>query len=196
MSRYIDFDGDSDVLDEGLDDSVNLDFDPSVLSNNTLTLIALANEYCASCENAGTAEPSKFISNMIRLLPRIYITAGDIKTGILDDGSGYISPSLDEDSYNRVRDQIASLLGEDDTFLEVFEQDMIYSDTPIAATISESLADLFQVFYDFIETVRDAPNDLIIEAIGSLRESFAQFWSQTLTNVLRPLNALKYQKNV
>lgn len=192
MSKYIDFDhelGDGEDLDEL---GAALNTDPDTLSNNALAFIALCNEYCAAIENAAMNEPSALINSMLRLLPRLYISAMDIKTDMLNDEGGYIAPALEEDVYDQLRQTLAGVIGEDDTYLEVFEEDMKYSDTPIAATISESLADLFQVFYDFLETVRDAPNELINEALTSVKESFASYWSQTLTNVLRAINAVKF----
>lgn len=192
MSKYIDFDhelGDGEDLDEL---GAALNTDPDTLSNNALAFIALCNEYCAAIENAAMNEPSALINSMLRLLPRLYISAMDIKTDMLNGEGGYIAPALEEDVYDQLRQTLAGVIGEDDTYLEVFEEDMKYSDTPIAATISESLADLFQVFYDFLETVRDAPNELINEALTSVKESFASYWSQTLTNVLRAINAVKF----
>lgn len=162
------------------------------LSNNALAFIALCNEYCAAIENASETVVSDFTDVMLKLLPRLYISATDIKPDNMIGEGGYIAPSLDEEQYEHLRGLLAVLYGEDDAFLEVFVEDMKYSDTPIGATISESLADLFQVFYDFIETCRNAPNELINEALMSVKESFAEFWSQTLVNVLRALNALKY----
>lgn len=192
MSKYIDFDdelGDGEDLDEL---GAALNTDPDTLSNNALAFIALCNEYCAAIENAAMNEPSALINSMLHLLPRLYISAMDIKTDMLNGEGGYIAPALEEDVYDQLRQTLAGVIGEDDTYLEVFEEDMKYSDTPIAATISESLADLFQVFYDFLETVRDAPNELINEALTSVKESFASYWSQTLTNVLRAINAVKF----
>lgn len=169
------------------------EFEGATLSNNDLAFIALCNEYCASLENiANTRQPSDFVDNMLQLLPRIYISAMDIKANLTFGEGAYIAPSLTEDSYDNLRNTIAGVLGEDDTFLEVFVEDMKYSDTPISATVSESLADLYQVFYDFLETCREAPNELISEALAAVRENFAEFWSQTLTNVLRALNAIKF----
>ncbi len=159
---------------------------------NALAFIALCNEYCAAMENAAMTEPSELIDNMLRLLPRLYMSVMDIKEDLMIGEAGYIAPALEEDAYDQLRQTLAGVLGEDDTYLEVFEEDMKYSDTPIAATISESLADLFQVFYDFLEAVRDAPSELVDEALVSVKESFASFWSQTLTNVLRALNAVKF----
>ena len=69
---------------------------------------------------------------------------------------------------------------------------MKYSDTPIAASISEGLADLFQVFYNIVQTARDATPELIAELVPVMRDDFADYWSQTLCNVLRALNKLYY----
>ena len=160
------------------------------LTNNSLAFIALCNEYCATLENCMSAEPRAFIAEMLRLLPRIYISASDISHSSLDEG--YIDPALDEDSYETIRRNVAAVIGKDDTYLEVFEEDMKYSDTPIGASVSEGLADLFQVFYNFLETVRDAPEELADEALGAIREDFATYWAQILCNVMRPLNSIYY----
>ena len=129
---------------------------------------------------------------MLRLLPRIYITGADLaEDGAIDEG--FIDQALDEDSYDRIRNTLQSLMGEDDTYLEVFEDDMKYSDTPLGASVSESLADLFQVFYNFLEAVREAPDDLVASAVSAVKEDFESFWAQTLCNVMRPLNTIYYR---
>ena len=162
------------------------------LKPNTLAFIALCNEYCNAVENAGQTDRDDFTVTMLRLLPRIYITATDLDAGIEQYGDAYIEDTLTEDYYDAMRRAVEGLYGEDDTYLDVFEEDMKYSETPIAASISEGIADLFQVLYNYLETVRDAPNDLIIEATAAVREDFAQYWSRKLCDVLRAVNALKY----
>ncbi len=95
---------------------------------------------------------------------------------------------VDEDYYNNVRHHIGSLLGPDDVYLETFEEDMKYSDTPIAASISESLADIFQPLYNFISVVKDSEGENLVAAYKVCHENFMEYWSQTLCNVLRALN--------
>lgn len=161
------------------------------MTPNTITFTALASEYCQALEGAPAADPREFTGTMLRLLPRIYITAADLDAdGALDEG--FIDQALDEDRYEAVRAGVSALLGEYDTYLEVFEEDMKYSDTPIAASISELLADLYQVFYNYIQTMRDAPEDLASSAVAAVKDDFATYWSQTLCNVLRPLNNIYY----
>lgn len=161
------------------------------MNNNALAFTALCNEYCAAAEHAAATAPDEFVAEMLRLLPRIYITASDLTTDSPELDEGYIDSALEEDAYDTVRNSIASLLGEDDTYLEVFEEDMKYSDTPIATSVSENLADLFQVFYNYLEAVRDAPDHLVDAAIAAVKDDFDNYWSQILCNVLRPINSLR-----
>lgn len=162
----------------------------SLLTPNYLAFIGLCNEYCSAVENAAEKELSDFVAEMTRILPRIYISALDLPQS--DDFGGEIEPAMDEDHYDAVRSSLERLLGAHDTYLEVFEEDMKYSDTPIAASVSESLADLLQVFYNFIATVRDAPEPVILEALEAVRGDFGDYWSNVLCNVMRPLNQIRF----
>lgn len=159
------------------------------LTPNTLAFIALCNEFCNAVENAANTDREDFITAMLRLLPRIYIAATDIPNDILSDA--FIDSALSEDYYDAMRRGVEQAMGEDDTYLDVFEEDMKYSDTPIAASVSEGVADLYQVMFNYLEAVRNAPNDLIADATAAMREDFNQYWSRRLCNVLRAINALR-----
>lgn len=164
-----------------------------MLAPNSLAFIALANEYCQTVERAREAEPDAFVSSMLRLLPRLYISATDLRPdmgGVIEEA--YIDNALDEEYYESLRRAMEALLGEKDTYLEVFEEDMKYSDTPIASSISEGLADIFQVLYNLLEVVRDAPEELTNSALAAVKEDFETYWSRPLCNVLRAVNSLRY----
>lgn len=162
------------------------------INNNALAFMALCNEYCHALENAREAERDTFTAEMLRLLPRIYISATDLTADptLLDEP--YIDNQLEEDYYEAVRRNVENLYGPDDTYLEVFEENMKYSDTPIAASVSEGLTDLFQVFYNFLHTAADAPDELVMQALAAVKDDFAAYWSAILCNLLRPLNHLRY----
>lgn len=164
------------------------------LSPNSLTFIALGNEYCAAIENVSQCVDSRaFVSEMLRLLPRIYIVASDLNPApSLDEDSPVIDSYLSEEYYEEARESIEALLGTEDIYLEVFEENMKYSDTPVSASIAEGLCDIFQVLYNFISTVRDAHESQINDALIAVSNDFGPYWSQKLLNVLRPLNQIKY----
>jgi hypothetical protein len=159
------------------------------VNNNALSVIALANEYCQAMELASTTEPLQFVTTMTRLLPRIYIAVNDVPLSQdFEPEYAFDAAHLEEAYYDEVRGNVSALMGENDAYLDTFHEDMKYSDTPIAATVSEGLADLFQVMYDFVEDVRDATSEQIMDHLAELRQTFRDYWSNTLCNVMRPLN--------
>lgn len=158
-------------------------------------LVAAATQYCALAEQCSDYEREEWIKRMVLALPALYIgvqslNLEDVPT--LDEG-GYLAEYVDEDLYEKVRRSIATLLGEDDVYLETFEEDMKYSDTPIAATISEGIADIFQSVYNYVGVANDSDGDLLGDAFRELKEGFESYWSQILCNTLRALNALLRQ---
>lgn len=164
------------------------------MNNNALAFTALSREYCDTLVSASSGSPSRFVGSMLKLLPRIYIAASDLKPSaamlLEEEDDSWLNPVLDEQAYDDVRASVAVLMGEEDVFLEVFEEDMKYGETPVAASISESLADIYQQLFNFLYTVADSTDDVIDSAILAVRTSFKEFWSQTLLNVLRALNHL------
>lgn len=161
------------------------------LNTNAIAFIGLCNEFCGQVESARETERDDFVDAMLRLLPRLYISATDLQVNLLDDEEPYIDNVLDEDYYEALRRNMETLIGEDDVYLEVFEEDMKYSETPVAASISEGLADLFQVLYNFIHTVRESTDETVQVALLGVKDDFKAFWSATLCNVLRALNHIK-----
>lgn len=159
-----------------------------------LALTALANDYCTLLENARNFEKEEFISEVLNCLPRIYIEFLDLKPEDSLLEYEYFPSYVDEDFYESIRLKVEGLMGADDIFLETFEEDMKYSDTPIAASISECLADIFQPLYNFISIVRESESEQALEAYRECRENFVGYWSQTLCNVMRALNNLHFKQ--
>ena len=174
-----------------------------------LNLTALASQYCVEVENASERGRNEFVATMLQLLPKIYLEFNDIRPSSekrageedvdefapvdLGQEEKYYADYVDEDYYENVRRHMETLLGPDDTYLETFEEDMKYSDTPIAASISESLADIFQPLYNYVSIVRDTDGEELEGAYRECHADFASYWSQTLCNVLRALNKIYYE---
>ena len=87
--------------------------------------------------------------------------------------------------YESVRQRIATLLGEHDTYLETFQEDMRYSDTPIAAFISENLADVYQDTGNFVSLFRQGNEEAMQEAIVLCTQNFRDYWGGKLLNALK-----------
>lgn len=161
------------------------------LKTRLIHLVAICSDYCATLENAPELELKELTDILLGYLPRIYYEFHDIEAGessFLDEWGSGLSAHLDEAQYEAVRTGLAVAFGENDSYLETFEKDMKYSDTPIATTISENLADLYQPLFDFVVEVRESEGSNLEEAYRVCKEGFDEYWSQTLCNVLRAIN--------
>ncbi len=165
------------------------------LRSRLMTVTALAANYCASLENCRDSERDDFIKDMLGYLPRIYWEFIDLDVEDVPGASEfeYFPTYVDEDYYESIRRNAEAVMGEDDIFLETFEEDMKYSDTPVAASISESLADIFQPLYNFICVVKDSEGESAAGAFRECKENFESYWAQILCNVLRALNNLRFK---
>lgn len=162
------------------------------LNTNAIAFIGLCREYCVSIEEARETEREEFINQMLKLLPRLYISASDLTVTLLADEEPYIDSVLDEDYYEALRRNVESLMGPDDVYLDVLEEDMKYSDTPVAASISEGLADIFQTLYNFLNTIREATDETVAIALLAVKDDFGTYWGEKLCNSLRALHHLKF----
>lgn len=161
-----------------------------------IAITALAADYCRTLETCRDMEPDEFVKKMTNLLPRIYLAFNDVAPSeeiTAEYEEEYFDTYVDEDFYDSIRRNAEMLLGPDDTFLETFEENMKYSDTPIAASISECLADIFQPLYNFICIVKDTDGEKMEGAYRECHENFCSYWARTLCNVLRAVNALRYK---
>ena len=86
------------------------------LTPNELAFVALANEYCHALEHAGEcASRDHFVAQMLKLLPRLYITVSDIEDDTYSEE--FIDSALEEDVYDLVRERVAQIMAEEDIYL-------------------------------------------------------------------------------
>lgn len=158
-----------------------------------IAITTLSADYCYTLQTCRNFEQEEFIDKMLNLLPRLYLAFTDVSVEDVFEEDEYFETYVDEDFYESIRRNLEILLGPNDTFLETFEENMKYSDSPIAASISECLADIFQPLFNFISYMRDTEGARAIAVYMDCREKFASYWAQTLCNVLRAINNLKYR---
>lgn len=109
------------------------------------------------------------------------------------DDDFYPTDFVTEDNYNIVRANICNILGDRDDFLDVFMEDMKYSESPILTTISENLADIYQELKNFAMTYKNAPDErLMLNTLASIKDDFQFSWGQKLVNVQRALHEVRY----
>ena len=161
-----------------------------IYERNTLEFVTVALEFCTFVETAGERELFDFMDKAVKLLPLLYLKATLLPEVEPDDDEPELT--VTEDMYESVRNRIAELLGEKDSYLETFHPDMQYSDTPIAAFISENLADVYQDVGNFVSLFRQGNEEVMLQSIALCRTNFQEFWGQQLLNALKALHAARY----
>lgn len=162
-----------------------------IYERNTLEFVTVALEFCTFVEAAGQNGLFDFMDKAVKILPLLYLKA-TLLPEVESDEDAEPELFVTEDMYESVRTRIASLLGEKDTYLETFHPDMQYSDTPIAAFISENLADVYQDVGNFVSLFRQGYEEVMLQAIALCRTNFREFWGQQLLNALKALHAARY----
>ncbi len=162
-----------------------------IYARDTIEFVTVALEFCSFVEKTGEKGLFDFVDKATKLLPLLYLKA-TLLPQIEEDEESDTEQFVTEDMYETVRNRIARLLGEKDTYLETFHPDMPYSDAPIAAFISENLADVYQDTANFIFLFRQENETLMREAVASCGRNFREYWGQQALNALKALHTVRY----
>lgn len=165
--------------------------DKTIYSKDSIEFVTVATEFCAYLERAETLGRKEFTGTLLKLLPLLYLKA-TMLPAVDEDFDSEPETFVTEDSYEILRMNISSIMGELDDYLEVFEKDMVYSERPILATISENMADIYQDVRDFIFAFQVGHEDAMRQALKTCRDNFETYWGQKLVNVLRALHNVYY----
>ena len=160
-----------------------------VYQEPAIEFVTVAVQLCLYLEQADTQEKSDFIDKMLCLLPLLYLKARLLPKG-REEMEGYVERFVTEVEYEDMRQMVAAKLGSDDAYLEVFVEDMRYSDEPITAFVSENIADIYQEVKDLACNYQTREETVMNDALVSCIDAFEQHWGQKLLNVLRALHAL------
>lgn len=161
-----------------------------VYGRPVIDFVTTAVQVCLVLEHIEKISREEFADKMLNLLPQLYVQIRQIDVSSQESSDGFLERFVTEDEYNTIADNIKRLLGSDDAYLEVFVEDMQYSDKPITQFISENLADIYQELKDMAFNYQTEDLDTMCEAIINIAVSFREHWGQKLLNCLRPIHAL------
>lgn len=160
--------------------------------SSALALTGLAVEYCRELAAAEETDARTLLGQVLRYLPRIYVTISDLE-GLPED-SGAIYATVTEELYDKVRADVSRTLGEDDVFLDTAVEDMKYSDVPVAVSLAELLADIFQAMADYAAAMAQATEEAAAEIIADLKARFEDSLADTICRALRAANYIYYSR--
>lgn len=162
-----------------------------VYQHEIIEFVTVAVQYCAYLELSEGKSREEYVDTLLKILPLLYLKGALLpKYELLTDyaPSDYVT----EENYDIVRNNISYVMSDKDDYLDVFVEDMKYSDTPILTSVSENLADIYQDIKNFVCAYRDGDEDNRYNAVATCKDAFVNFWGQKLTNVMRALHDVRY----
>ena len=165
----------------------------TIFDKNVIEFVTVAAEFCAFLERAKRMKRSTFVDTSLKILPLLYLKASMLpKCETIGDEA--LETYVTEEIYEILRINLSGLMADKDDYLDVFVQDMVYSDQPIKKSISEDLADIYQDIKDFIFVFQLGLNETMNDSLAICQENFGTLWGQKLVNTLRALHDVKYNQ--
>ncbi len=165
----------------------------AIFDKSVIEFVTVSAEYCAFLERQDLISRHEFVDKTLKILPLLYLKATLLPE--LDQmGDEPLEQYVTEDQYNYIINRVAAIMADKDDYLDVFVEDMVYSDQPIKKNISEDLADIYQDIRDFVFIFQLGMNETMNDALFICQENFKSLWGQKLVNTLRALHEVKYSQ--
>lgn len=147
-------------------------------TKGSIEFLTIAIEFCKFIESISSDnEGAK--KKLSLLLPLLYLKAAMVETGsmIYDEEP---EKFVDENDYNMVCEDIAAMMGNDNQYLTATHPDIALSDSVVAASISEDIADIYQAVKDFTSASQIGNEDIMNDALIVCINEFNAFWGTRL----------------
>ena len=166
-----------------------------IYQRDVLEFVTVAVQYCAYLESIEGKDRSEVLDVMAKMLPLLYLKGTLLPRYELLDEEELPTDYVTEENYDIIRSNIAYVMADRDDYLDVFVEDMKYSDTPILSTISENLADIYQELKNFAYIYKLGMEDNMMSALSVVKMNFKDEWGQKTVNVLRAIHEAKYDED-
>ena len=165
-----------------------------VYSKNVIEFVTVANEFCSFLENITELDKNEMIDKSVKLLSLLYLKANLLPESeqINEDQNEKFVTEFD---WQFVRNGIEVLLADDDKYLDFYDTEMNETAEPVASSISENMADIYQDLKDFLNTYQLGDEELSNDAIYECCANFRDYWGFRLVNSLRIFHYIIYKKS-
>ena len=159
-----------------------------IFERNSVEFVTIAAQFCNFLEEAQGMEREEFVDTALKMLPLLYVKALLLPEMEKMDEDDELETCVTEETYSLMNAQLADIMGDRDDYLDVFVEDMKYSDQPVTRYISEGLADIYQDIKDFIFVFKQGVNRNMHNALATCQENFRLYWGQKLVNTMRAMH--------
>lgn len=167
------------------------DFQHVAYRKEVIEFVAVAKEFCDFVETVPQMKRKDFVQRLQKFIPLIYLKGALLPESEVEI-EGLTEDFVTEDDYNFLYGELHRLLGEYDDYLEVFDDNMQYSETPMVHSIAEKVCDIYQDLKNFISSYRCGVPEVIGEALWQLNNNFELYWGKSCAGVLRAVHHIVF----
>lgn len=162
-------------------------------SENTITLIKTAGEYCSLMEECNNYSLKELIGKLLISLPHLYHLAISIPD--LDESSdSYNEKFVTEELYNNIHYSLLTKFGQYDSFEGLYIEENFQNAEKTTMSISEFLSDIYQDLKNFIYLFQFGNEEVMYEALWELKVNFELYWGKRIAELMRPLHDLYFSE--
>ncbi len=167
--------------------------DNYIYAKNSVEFVTVGVEFCAFIERTAEMSDDEFTSTATKLLPLLYLKATLLPEN--EEIDYYETPErfVTEEYYELLRCNIEHILGEKDAYLLAPDANNQYNDLPIAASIAEDIADIYQIIKDFVSAYRTENEESMRTALSICRDEFKSYWGSKLIHALGALHRINFE---
>lgn len=162
-----------------------------VYSKNVVEFVTVANEYCGFLENAAGFNKDVFVEKSLKIIALLYLKASMLPIVEVDEDED-VESFVTEFDWKLIKNGIFAVLGDNDLYLDYFDEKMNETHEPVTCHISENLADTYQDLKDFIEIYKLANEDVSLIALNKCILAFAEHWGYKLLASVKILHILNF----
>lgn len=165
--------------------------DSVILQHDVLEFTQVAVQFCALLEQCSGNSRKDLCATLLKLTPLLYLKA-QLLPKMESEGTFLPDAQVTEQDYDYVRCSVASVLGDEDEYLDVIYGEMLQTDETQWKRISEHLADVYQPVRNFLATCQSGLDECIQDALWQLVDSFELYWGQSLVDAMSKLHHIAY----
>jgi hypothetical protein len=158
-------------------------------SEEVLDFVRLSREYCSLLETDLDLSENEFIRFSLYSLPAIYSAMIKIPQldSVFEEGSEKV---VSEQDWSEVYRKIAGCMEGNNDFLDIPAESEFDRSELITRKVSEDMADIYQDLRDFLEVYRNAPEEVMNDALWECQNNFSGFWGSKTLRVSSALHKI------
>lgn len=165
-----------------------------VYSKNVIEFITVANEYCLFVEKAENYTKEDIIHYMLKICPLIYLKGSLLPASETSDFE-ITERYVNEEHWDLIYKSLNKVFDKDDIYYTLgFNETGEH--TPVMASISDNLTDIYQDMKDFLMLYQKGTHAAKENAVAECRTLFERHWGSRLVNVHKALHNLVYKEEL